>query len=237
MRKASIIFCSMIVARLFEVSGFISVSHADTILDADAAGKRITDYWATDEYKSQLSKAVSETPQVIFNRCPTFHSSPVAVYFLGPFTTDDAGKLKSGMWKESYAFSGCGNDSSLNFIFKADEEQKVALIVALPGESRASIILQHDSLSNVFVAANVHMKTTCNNSVIMNTIVGKIENKQLVRIDPKSVSPKTVWDEVWTVSACGQKMFVPVEFIPDALTKPNATGTTFVVHASDIVDQ
>ncbi len=237
MNKTSSIVCAMVLAALLQASGFSGSAIADTILDADAAGKWITDYWTTDEYKNQMNKAVGETPQAIFNRCSTSHTSPVAVYFLAPFTTDGAGKLKSGMWKESYAFSGCGNDSSLNFIFKANEAQKVTLMVALPGESRASAILQHDALSNVDVAAHVHMKTACDKLVIINTTVGKIENKQLIRIDPKSVIPKTVWNEVWTVSACGQKMLVPVEFIPDVLTKPDATGTTFVVHASEIEDQ
>ncbi len=225
----------------FAIMLFASVlsgqARADTELDPDAAGNAITDYWATAEYKAQIADAVSKVPQVIFDKCATLKTLPVQVFFLDRFISGDDGNLKSGGWKETYAFSGCGNDSSLNFIFYVNHQQKIIVLAALPGESRSSAVLQHDTVADVFAAVGIHNKSTCDKVVIINTAVGKIENKQTVRVDPASVTGKEIWTEVWTVDACGQKMLVPIEFIPDALTKPDSTGTTFVVHATDIVDQ
>jgi hypothetical protein len=233
MKKPKVIFCAVLVAALLQCVGAM----ADATLNSDASGKAITSYWETDEYKNQIADAVSRIPQSIYNRCDALKTSNVAVFILSKFIADDDGKLKAAVWKESYAFSGCGNDSSLNFIFLVNNQGKIVVITALPGESRSSVVLQHDTLANVFASLNIHTKTQCDNVIVINTLVGKIENKRLVRVDPNTVQAKTIWNEVWTADACGKKLLVPIEFIPDAITKPDATGTTFVVHASDILDQ
>ncbi len=225
----------------FAIMLFASVlsgqARADTELDPDAAGNAITDYWETDEYKAQISDAFGKVPHAIFDRCSTLKTTPVQVFFLDQFISGDDGKLKSGGWKEHYAFSGCGNDSSLNFIFYVNHQQKIIVLAALPGESRSSAVLQHDALTDVFAAVGLHTKSACDKVVIINTAVGTIENKLLVQVDPATVTRKAIWNEVWAADACGKKLLVPIEFIPDSLTKPDATGTTFVVHATDIVDQ
>lgn len=216
---------------LFVLACGSSQAQADSFLDADAAGKKIADYWATQEYKAQLSKAFGETPASIINRCSTLKMSPVAVYFLDHFGVNDGGGLKSGAWKESYGFSGCGNDSILNFIFQISAQQTINLITALPGESRSSSVLQQDTLPNVITAVHVQNKTPCDNIEIINTTVATINNKKLQRLDPETVVASKPWYEVWTVAACGRKLLVPVQFIPDA------TGTGFNIVATDIIEQ
>ena len=214
---------------------FVAMAKADTVLDADAAGKQIIAYWASEEYKNQYLGAVAKISPIILNKCPALKSSKRLVYFLDQFSVDDSGKLKSGMWKESYGFSGCGNDSAINFLFRVNTDQKIIIITALPGESRSSYILQNDALTNVFISASTHLKMEskmdCQQADVINTTVGKIENKQLVKIDPNTVVAKTPWLEVWTVVACDHKMLVPIQFIPDA------TGTTFSISTESIVDQ
>ena len=224
-------FISLILVILLQLPSLAGFAKADSVLDSNAAGTVIKNFWAGDEYKTKLGAAMAQTPRIIFNSCGSLKTSPVAVFFLAPFLIGDDKKLKAGMWKESYSFSGCGNDSALNYIFKVNEQQKFILITPLPGESRASYILQGDTLTNVIVATRVHTKTTCADADVINTTVGGLKNNQLVRSDPGSVVANKPWEEVWTVAACGLKMLVPIWFIPDA------TGTGFSITATDIVDQ
>ena len=202
---------------------------ADTTLGTDAAGKLIFDYRASADYKQLLDKAVGQIPEVVFKRCPKLKTAPIQVYFLAPFTTDSAGKPKSGKWKESYGFSGCGNTSILNFIFEVKSDQHIALTTALPGESRSAYVLQMDTLPNVQAAVRIKIKTPCDDLAVVDTVVGRVNNQKVVRFDPATVLASKPWTEVWTVGACGRKLFVPIQFIPDA------TGTSFSIVATDIV--
>ena len=156
MKPSRASFIALILASLLQLPSLAAFAKADSVLDSEAAGTLIKNYWAGDEYKTKLSSAMAHSPQAVFNKCASLKTLPVAVFFLAPFVIGDDKKLKSGMWKESYAFSGCGNDSSLNFIFKVNDQQKFTLITPLPGESRASYILQGDALTNVIVATRVH---------------------------------------------------------------------------------
>ena len=231
MKPSRASFIALILASLLQLPSLAAFAKADSVLDSEAAGTLIKNYWAGDEYKTKLSSAMAHSPQAVFNKCASLKTLPVAVFFLAPFVIGDDKKLKSGMWKESYAFSGCGNDSALNFIFKVNDQQKFTLITPLPGESRASYILQGDALTNVIVATRVHTKTTCADADVINTTVGGLKNNQLVGSDPQTVVANKPWQEVWTVAACGLKMLVPIWFIPDA------TGTGFSITATDIVEQ
>ena len=224
-------FFSLLFAGLIHLLPMAGIAKAESFLNPEAAGTFIKNYWADEEYKTKLGAAMAQTPRIIFNSCGSLKASPVAVFFLAPFVIGDDKKLKSGMWKESYAFSGCGNDSALNYIFKVNEQQNVTLITPLPGESRASYILQTDALTNIFVATRVHSKTDCADENVINTTVGGLKDNHLVRNDPESVVADKPWQEVWTVAACGLKMLVPIWFIPDA------TGTSFSITATDIIAQ
>ena len=96
--------------------------------------------------------------------------------------------------------------------------------VPLPGTSKANTKLQADALIPVYTAAAVKVPN-CNKFSIYDTAIIK-QPYDLIKQDGKFVSG--FWEEQWAVRACGQNVYVPIEFIiePDE--------TTFVIENSKI---
>ncbi len=96
--------------------------------------------------------------------------------------------------------------------------------VPLPGVSKANVQLQTDAILSVYTAASIKVPN-CNKFSIYDTAILK-QPHDLIKKDGKLVSG--FWEEQWAVKACGQNVYVPIEFIiePD--------GTTFVIENSKV---
>jgi len=92
----------------------------------------------------------------------------------------------------------------------------------LPGASRADINLQSDTFMDVYSAASLKV-TDCSKFAIIDTAILKQPHEV-----EKNGSKFKAWSEQWTVKACGQKVFVPIEF----LTKES--DTTHVIENSRV---
>ena len=96
--------------------------------------------------------------------------------------------------------------------------------VPLPGASKASTKLQTDALLSVYTAASIKAPN-CNKFSIYDTAILR-QPYDLIKKDDKFVSG--FWEEQWAVRACGQNVYVPIEFIIEP------EGTTFVIENSKV---
>lgn len=176
---------------------------------------------STPQYQANIARLFSQLPPEVFQRCATLVSkgSQVTVVISPTFAKD--GYPVSGLWKQSFPVSGCGNDTTINFFFRGDASEKISSIVAMPGDTHADLLLQKDAVQNVLTAAHarlgdcsaLHIRTTSYDGVDGPTPGGA----------PNAAVRARAWRETWTVAACGKTLPVPLRFIPDA------TGTQIVV--------
>ena len=103
---------------------------------------------------------------------------------------------------------------------------KVTYNVKLPlnGVTKANIKLQGDTLMPVYTAASIKVPS-CNKLSITDTAILK-QPHDLIKKGDKYVSGS--WTELWTVKACGQNVYVPVEFVLDS------EGTTYMIDNSKV---
>lgn len=93
----------------------------------------------------------------------------------------------------------------------------------LPGSSIADNRLQADTLSSVYATSAMVTKSNCNKFKVINTEQKTIpEYNKIYKGHRFASSP---WIEEWTVDACGQKLVVPIAFIPDK----KGFGTSFSI--------
>jgi hypothetical protein len=126
----------------------------------------------------------------------------------------------SGAWKQSFPVSGCGNDTSINFYFFAQPNEKITSLIGAPGDTHADPVLQRDGMRYVMMAARTQAPS-CNAPHLRTT---HFDGRLGVQAGPANAqTAPSGWREIWVVSACGRLLSVPLTFIPDA------TGTRIVV--------
>jgi hypothetical protein len=127
----------------------------------------------------------------------------------------------SGLWKQTFPVSGCGNDTILNFYFSAGSDEKINTIVGMPGTTRADTLLQRDA----FTYANIGATTTarsCRIFVVKNTQFDAFGLRNPPLPDPGPEQRLRPWRETWTLTGCGRTFDVPLDFVPDQ------TGTQII---------
>ncbi len=96
--------------------------------------------------------------------------------------------------------------------------------VPLPGASKANLKLQADTLMPVYTAAGIKVPK-CTKLSIYDTAILK-QPHDMVMEDGKYVSGS--WSEQWAVKACGQNVYVPIEFVLDK------DGATYLIDNSKV---
>ncbi len=97
----------------------------------------------------------------------------------------------------------------------------------LPGNSLADNVLQRDTLLPVYSAISLKLNG-CDDMAIENTEI--LTRPEFNKVIGNKRYGSTPWKEMWTVKACGEKVFVPVTFVPD----PVGVGTTYMIDSSEI---
>ncbi len=125
----------------------------------------------------------------------------------------------AGTWKQSFPVSGCGNDTTINFFFTAQPDEKVVSTTAVPGETHADLALQRDAAHYVFIEVAAK-RPGCPIHVLTTEFGGRSASATgTVAAGGRSTA---AWREAWTASACDQRFTVSLTFTPDA------TGTRIV---------
>lgn len=159
-------------------------------------------------YQGNIARLFSQLPPTVFQRCPTLVSNGSRVTTIEPVSFASDGYPISGLWKQSFPVSGCGNDATINFYFRGQPNEKILSIVAMPGETHADLTPQRDALKFAAIAVQAVVRD-CNQLSVRDT-----KYAGLVKASGKA------WQETWTFSACNRTTQVPLVFSPDA------TGTT-----------
>ena len=116
------------------------------------------------------------------------------------------GNLVNATWVEIVPGTACGQARRFSVLVYI-RAGKAKVISLLPGDSIASPQLQHDArlpLSGA-VAGIVLKGQNCQVDVLDTHLTGA------------PPAPKQPWNEIWTVSACGKHLNVPMQFVPDAV--------------------
>ncbi len=189
---------------------------------ADAA--RFREFVRSDFQRHLLLRAFASLPPAVFRRCPALMSDRSQVTPIRRVTFALDGFPDFGAWKESFPVSGCGNDTIINFYFVVRYNEKIDTFIALPGTTRADLILQRDARMQALTGGALMVKD-CKNLTITNTKFESYGLSHPATPDPGPLHRLRPWWETWTMVGCGHKVEVPIDFTPDA------TGTLIVVPA------
>ena len=97
----------------------------------------------------------------------------------------------------------------------------------LPGNSIADVVLQRDILLPVYSSVSVNLKDCSHMSVVNTEIITMPEFNKIIG---NRRYASTAWKELWTIMACGEKVSVPIIFVPDK----SGTGTSYMIDSSEI---
>jgi hypothetical protein len=167
----------------------------------------------TPQYQANIARLFAAFPSDVFQRCPGLVSNGSSVTVIQPTSFATDGYPVSGIWKQSFPVSGCGNDTTINFFFTAQADEKITSQITAPGETHANPILQRDALGYAIMAVRGKTKT-CNDPHLRTTrFDGQLPTETNAGKRPTKAGG---WSETWILSACGQIFAVPLTFIPDA---------------------
>ena len=138
---------------------------------------------------------------------------------------DVAGRPLDGIWTESWSGDRCGTPVTFNVVTLAKPDGTIQRAAMLPGNSRADIFLQRDSMLQAQTAITVAIRS-CRGWIITDTAFidfGAVQPKVVAGRDPRA------WTERWTAAACGKTVILTMHFTPDA------TGTGINVSSKETI--
>ena len=155
-------------------------------------------------YSGLIHQALAALPPEEFRQCPTLVSNGSKVTILRPVAFNPNGFPGSGLWRQSFPVSGCGNDTTVNFYFLAEPDQKISVLIGIPGSTIASLLLQGAGKKFTTIAAQ-RVAPTCRSFTVIDTRFDRFEH---------AASGSGPWRETWTLSGCGHRYTVPIQFSP-----------------------
>jgi hypothetical protein len=172
---------------------------------------------SSDSYRQAVLGVYQDYESGLSTHCAkieiNMNTSQPKVY--GSIETDANGNIVNAHWKEITDGVACGEKRS--YVASVTiQNGKSAVYGLFPGQSAAGAALQHDAVQ--YAGAGAGAVGTCQVDVLATSLP-----------NGEPSSPKTPWDEKWTVRACGKRSIVTMHFVPDA------TGTTINVAPKETV--
>jgi hypothetical protein len=172
---------------------------------------------SSDSYRQAVLGVYQEYESGLSTHCAkieiNMNTSQPKVY--GSIETDANGNILNGHWKEITEGVACGEKRS--YVASVTIQNGKSSVYGLfPGQSAAAAALQHDAVQ--YAGAGAGAGATCQVDVLETSLP-----------NGEPSSPKTPWDEKWTVRACGKRSIVTMHFVPDA------TGATINVNPKETV--
>lgn len=180
-------------------------------------GTQLQAFVRTEFYRGLINRAFSGLSPVVFQRCPTLVSGGSRVTIIKPVSFGQDGFPNSGLWRQSFPISGCGNDTVLNFFFYAGADEKINTIIAFPGGTHADLLLQRDAKLYADIGAQAVSKG-CKTFVVKDTRFEGFgaPNPPIPDPGPEKGIAHRPWWEKWTLVGCGHTIEVPVDFVPQS---------------------
>ena len=194
------------------------------------AAARFQTFMASDFHKGLITRTLAGIPPAVYQRCPALVSQASQITVLRPVTYGPSGIPNAGAWRESFPVSGCGNDTTLNLFFAGTPGDKVNVLVAAPGGSRADLALQKDAFSHAALGARTIAKD-CTAFYVRHTTFDGFGSIDPPSADPGPDSRSRPWHETWMMTGCGRAFAVPIQFTPDD------KGTTISQHLGDVREE
>jgi hypothetical protein len=218
--KAGLVFCAASLLLLTGASR--SFAQADTA--------QFEKFIFSESHRSLITRALDGLPQAVFRRCPALVSNGSQVTVVKPVTIAASGLPNGGMWRESFPVTGCGNDTTLNFYFTADSNEKIKTLIALPGATRADLVLQNDAYKYAAAGATVAART-CKAFYVKDTSFDGFGLINPPQPDPGPGQRYRPWHETWILTGCDRTFAVAMSFVP------SETGTDIIVPAGGVVER
>ena len=182
-------------------------------------GSALRAFMGSSYFAGLIHSALAALPPDEFRQCPSLVSDGSQVTILRPVVFNPDGFPGSGLWRESFPVSGCGNDTTVNFYFFAQAGQKISVLIGIPGSTIASPLLQGAGKKFTTIAVQ-RAAPACRSFTVINT---RFEGFQ--KAASGSAAASRPWRESWTLAGCGRRYTVPIEFAPNKggaqVTLPN----------------
>jgi hypothetical protein len=172
-------------------------------------GSALRAFMGSSYYAGLIHTALAALPPDEFRQCPHLVSTGSQVTILKPVAFYPNGFPGSGLWRQSFPVSGCGNDTIVNFYFLASAGQKISVLIGIPGSTIANLLMQGAGKKFVTIAAQ-RASPGCRSFTVTNTrFLG------FGQPAPGSGPASRPWRESWTLSGCGRRYTAPIEFAPN----------------------
>jgi hypothetical protein len=141
--------------------------------------------------------------------CADMAFVPLSLEVLEEVRFDASGRLRKGIWKDSWVSKNCRSERVYNVLTEVRSQGIVKRAAMLPGSSKAPYQLQREILPQVFEAtANKEkINISCSQNIVTDTAYKGIEAGGLTGEDQP-------WREDWLISGCGKAHLVAVHFVP-----------------------
>jgi hypothetical protein len=203
LRNAVVLFVS-IAAGWFHAVG----ASAQQLIDRE----KFQRYVNSDAYQALVAKTYASVPKSIFEPCHNIVSRGSTSKPLSIITFDADGNPETGSWRQQFPLEACGEKIVLNFYFIA-RDGKISGIVGAPGDTRADLMLQRDTVTYAQMGA-MRKIPDCKTLEIKNTRFEGFGTPDVP--DPGPNEKLRPWWETWTMIGCGQTAEVPIVYLPDA---------------------
>lgn len=194
---------------------------ADTPRPADAEtasavrGNPLERLLASQKHRAAVQQAALDSFKV-FDACASAEARPTGTVRLQrPLSFDEAGNVRSGAVIEEVMVTGCGRAHRANVVTAMrGEEGRPPVFPGIPGDSRADLVLQRDTLRFTRSLAQTP-DPDCQWVRVVDT-----------RIDARVAWDASGWGEIWTTDACGTRTDYAIRFAPGG---GSDGGTVFTV--------
>lgn len=165
-----------------------------------------------DFYKRMHAIAV-EADRVLGVRCDTrYEIRPLSVIVFKPVELP-TGALHAtgGIWAYRFDANRCGTTKRYNLMMTSQPGAAPRAAMMVPGDTITSPLLARDTIRSVAAKASIALDGKCEKVQIFDTAVAE----QPHAVTQGGTTYQGVWKEIWTFQGCGQRVPVPVIFVPD----------------------
>jgi len=189
------------------VAAAISFQHtASAAGDADAQAVQATAAYAKQHLSAErlVKLGIEEDKKLgLQTSCHSdYGAAPLSIQVLSPaeFTGQKADPIK-GTWRVRYRLHRCGESKVYNAIFVAKDGDVPAIGSFYPGSTLANVKLIKDAMVPALIqGAAASSKKNCTSPSVFDMQVTRAPANR-------------TWNEVWTFSACGELIDVPMTFV------------------------
>jgi hypothetical protein len=193
------------------------------------SSKRVSEYISSQtmaKYMFTIGAAMDVKLGIQAGCKSNYQVKPINVVIYSPIELQE-GKSNpvKGVWQVRYKLERCGEAKVYNAIFFANANGEIPKMNPFyPGTTMASARLVKDALPSAFITARSSKWTDTKDC--QETLVFDMKPVDSGNPGPKPGQPGSVWNEIWTLQLCGERIDVQMTFTTDA----DGKGTSFLAH-------